>query len=110
VFSGPPPVFEGGTVALFSCSETQEAWEHKDIQSGVFFHFIHRAFAGEADTDSDKVIDLLELESYVIKNVQKWSRVNMGKSQIPERTNQGGYGAVLPGSTIENRNTQELYQ
>jgi formylglycine-generating enzyme required for sulfatase activity len=73
-------------VALFSCSETQEAWEHKDIQSGVFFHFIHRAFAGEADTDSDKVIDLLELESYVIKNVQKWSRVNMGKSQIPERT------------------------
>jgi formylglycine-generating enzyme required for sulfatase activity len=86
VFSGPPPVFEGGTVALFSCSETQQAWEHKDIQSGVFFHFIHRAFAGEADTDSDNVIDLLELESYVIKNVQKWSRVNMGKSQIPERT------------------------
>jgi formylglycine-generating enzyme required for sulfatase activity len=86
VFSGPPPVFEGGTVALFSCSETQQAWEHKDIQSGVFFHFIHRAFAGEADSDSDNVIDLLELESYVIKNVQKWSRVNMGKSQIPERT------------------------
>lgn len=86
VFSRPPPVFDGGTVAIFSCSASEQAFEHPDIQSGVFFHFITRAFSGEADTDSDRVIDLLELEAYAIKNVQKWARVNIGKSQKPERT------------------------
>jgi formylglycine-generating enzyme required for sulfatase activity len=78
-------VFDGGTVAIFSCSESQRAFEHPDLKSGVFFHFINRAFSGEADTDNDQVIDLLELELFTIKNVQKWSRVNLGKLQTPER-------------------------
>ncbi len=85
VYSRPPDVFDGGTVAIFSCSESQRAFEHPDLKSGVFFHFINRAFSGEADTDNDQVIDLLELELFTIKNVQKWSRVNLGKLQTPER-------------------------
>jgi formylglycine-generating enzyme required for sulfatase activity len=94
-YSRPPDVFDGGTVAIFSCSESQRAFEHPDLKSGVFFHFINRAFSGEADTDNDQVIDLLELELFTIKNVQKWSRVNMGKSQIPERTGRTKGGMEL---------------
>jgi formylglycine-generating enzyme required for sulfatase activity len=108
-YSRPPDVFDGGTVAIFSCSESQRAFEHPDLKSGVFFHFINRAFSGEADTDNDQVIDLLELELFTIKNVQKWSRINLGKLQTPERRGDakgvvelfrsGGKSSTMPRST-----------
>ena len=72
-------------MAIFSCSPTQESFESNDLKSGVFFHFVNRALAGEADQDSDRVIDLLELEAFTIKNVQKWARIHIGRKQVPER-------------------------
>jgi uncharacterized caspase-like protein len=30
----------GGVAALFSCSEGEKAFEHPDLQHGVFFHFV----------------------------------------------------------------------
>ncbi|TWU02752.1 SUMF1/EgtB/PvdO family nonheme iron enzyme [Stieleria varia] len=80
-----PPVLAGGTVAIFSCSASQQSFESPDLQSGVFFHFVNRALAGEADDDGDQAVDLIELEYFTIKSVQKWARVNIGKPQIPER-------------------------
>jgi formylglycine-generating enzyme required for sulfatase activity len=80
-----PPVLAGGTIAIFSCSASQQSFESSDLKSGVFFHFVNRALAGEADGDDDKVVDLIELEFFTIKSVQKWARVNLGKPQIPER-------------------------
>lgn len=85
VFDRAPPVLAGGTVAIFSCSATQQSFESPDLKSGVFFHFVNRALAGEADDDGDNIVDLIELEFFTIKNVQKWARVNIGKPQIPER-------------------------
>ncbi len=85
VSSRMPPVLAGGTVAIFSCSATQQSFESPDLKSGVFFHFVNRALAGEADDDGDKTVDLIELEYFTIKSVQKWARINMGKPQIPER-------------------------
>ncbi|WP_197454779.1 SUMF1/EgtB/PvdO family nonheme iron enzyme [Stieleria varia] len=79
------PVLSGGTVAIFSCSASQQSFESPDLQSGVFFHFVNRALAGEADDDGDQAVDLIELEYFTIKSVQKWARVNIGKPQIPER-------------------------
>lgn len=84
VFSRLPPIYDGGTVAIFSCSETQKAFEDPGIQSGVFFHFINQAFSGAADSDKNDVIDLLELQAFTVKNVQKWSREQLGRSQTPE--------------------------
>ena len=80
-----PPVVAGGTVAIFSCSASQQSFEAPDLNAGVFFHFINRGLAGEADDDGDKAVDLIELEFFTIKNVQKWARVNLGRKQIPER-------------------------
>jgi uncharacterized caspase-like protein len=87
VFSRPAPVFDGGTVAIFSCSESQQSFEHPDIGSGsgVFFHLVNLAFAGEGDQDSDNSIDLLELESFAIKKVPEWTRTKLGRAQTPER-------------------------
>jgi formylglycine-generating enzyme required for sulfatase activity len=79
------PVLSGGTIAIFSCSATQQSFESPELAGGVFFHFVNRALAGEADDDGDKAVDLLELEYFTIKSVQKWARVNLGRKQIPER-------------------------
>jgi formylglycine-generating enzyme required for sulfatase activity len=84
VFSRPAPVFDGGTIAIFSCSASEQSFEHPDLKSGLFFHFINRALAGEADTDDDNIVDLGELENFAVKNVQKWAQVKLGKSQTPE--------------------------
>jgi formylglycine-generating enzyme required for sulfatase activity len=84
VFSRPASVFNGGTVAIFSCSESEQSFEHPDLKSGLFFYFVNRALAGEADTDNDNVIDLPELENFTIKNVQRWAQSALGKSQTPE--------------------------
>ena len=84
VFARPAPVFSGGTIAIFSCSESEQSFEHPDLKSGLFFHFVNRALAGEADADDDNVVDLGELENFATKNVQKWAQANLGKSQTPE--------------------------
>jgi formylglycine-generating enzyme required for sulfatase activity/FKBP-type peptidyl-prolyl cis-trans isomerase len=84
VFSRPAPVFDGGTIAIFSCSESEQSFEHPDLKSGLFFHFVNRALAGEADTDDDNIVDLGELENFAIKNVQKWAQAKLGKKQTPE--------------------------
>jgi formylglycine-generating enzyme required for sulfatase activity len=84
VFSRPAPVFNGGTIAIFSCSESEQSFEHPDLKSGLFFHFVNRALAGEADADDDNVVDLGELENFATKNVQKWAQTKLGKSQTPE--------------------------
>ncbi len=80
-----PPVLAGGTIAIFSCSASQQSFESPELKSGLFFHFVNRALAGEADEDGDRAVDLIELEFFTIKSVQKWARVNLGKPQIPER-------------------------
>ena len=84
VFARPAPVFSGGTIAIFSCSESEQSFEHPDLKSGLFFHFVNRALAGEADADDDNVVDLGELENFATKNVQKWAQSKLGKSQTPE--------------------------
>ena len=97
-----PPVLNGGTVALFSCSRSQFSFEHRDLQNGVFFHFVNEAFSGKADTDRDGIIDHFELESYTIKNVQRWTRENLGEAQTPERIGQtrGAIQLTSPASTM----------
>jgi hypothetical protein len=75
----------GGIAALFSCSAGQQSYEHPVLQHGVFFHFVIRALSGEADLDKDREISLAELEQYAAKNVQRYSRVQLGQPQTPER-------------------------
>lgn len=89
------PEVGGGAVAIFSCSATQQSFETPELESGVFFHFVNRAFAGDADDDEDGEIDLLELEFFTIKSVQKWARVHLGEKQIPERRGQTSGATTL---------------
>ena len=51
----------GGVAALFSCSEGELAFENDALKHGVFFHFIIQGLRGEADSNNDKAIELLEL-------------------------------------------------
>ena len=80
-----PPVLAGGTVALFSCSATEQSFESPELESGVFFYFINKGLSGKADTDKDDIVDLGELESFSIKKVQSFVRLKYSKRQTPER-------------------------
>lgn len=83
--SRPTQVRQGGMIALFSCSSSERSFETPELESGVFFHFVNRAFSGEADRDSDGVLSIQELELFTVANVQQWTRLKLSQRQTPER-------------------------
>jgi hypothetical protein len=72
------------TIAIFSCSDSESTYESDELKSRVFFHFLNRAFSGEADIDDDNTIDAFELEKFVSRNVEEFTRKVLGVSQTPE--------------------------
>jgi hypothetical protein len=78
--SEPP----GSVLAFFSCSRGQKAFEDPGLEGGIFFHFLVKGLEGDADLDSDRAVDLAELQKFTVKNVQAYVRTKLGKSQVPE--------------------------
>jgi formylglycine-generating enzyme required for sulfatase activity len=74
----------GGVAALFSCSTGEKAFEHPDLQHGVFFHFVIKALEGEADGDADGKVDLNELTSFATRRVYRFVENKLGVAQNPE--------------------------
>jgi uncharacterized caspase-like protein len=85
VFSRPAPVVAGGTVAIFSCSATEQSFEDETIKSGIFFHFITLGLSGDADINGDGIVDVNDLETFTTDRVRNWARDKLSKSQTPER-------------------------
>ncbi len=74
----------GGVAALFSCSEGELAFENDALKHGVFFHFIIQGLRGEADSNNDKAIELLELSSFTTRRVLDFVRAEYdGRRQMP---------------------------
>lgn len=59
-----------GVAALFSCKAGERAFEHKDLQHGVFFHFVLEGLKGKAK-DEDGEVTFAGLTAYVSKNVSR---------------------------------------
>jgi WD40 repeat protein len=72
----------GGVAVLFSCSEGQEAFEDKDLQHGIFFHFLIEGLKGEA-AGSDRQIRLSTLYDYLAERVDDFAWRKMHCSQRP---------------------------
>jgi tetratricopeptide (TPR) repeat protein len=73
----------GGVAALFSCSAGEKAFEHADLQHGVFFHYVIEGLGGAA-TAAETGVTLPELELYVKKQVRDFVRAKYGVRQMPE--------------------------
>jgi len=84
----PPPVLEGGTVAFFSCAESQQSFEDPDLEHGVFFYFVNKALAGEAgDERSGGSVSCDDLVSYARSATASHVRVKFRKEQNPSSRN-----------------------
>ena len=54
---------------FYASNTTQLAYEHPDLQNGLFTYFLLKGLKGEAD-NGDKSLTISELHNYVQKNVE----------------------------------------
>jgi uncharacterized caspase-like protein len=71
-----------GVVALFGCSEGQEAYEDDGLRHGVFFHYVLEGLRGKAALP-DRRVTLRGLCDYVTEPVDEHVRRAGGGSQRP---------------------------
>jgi sulfatase modifying factor 1 len=81
----PPP---DGIVALFSCAEGQQAYEHPDLRHGVFFHHLLEGWNGSAD-DGNTELTLDELVAYAKSHTREFVLRELAAAQTPRQ--QGSY-------------------
>ncbi|OWY19168.1 hypothetical protein C7N43_01900 [Sphingobacteriales bacterium UPWRP_1] len=63
----------GGTAILMSSKAQEKSVEYYGLRQGVFSHFLMRGLKGEADTDKDKLITIVELFDFVETNVRSYT-------------------------------------
>jgi uncharacterized caspase-like protein len=74
-----------GIVALFSCSDGQESFEHPRLRHGVFFYYVLQGWRGAADLDGDGTITLDELAAYVKLQTKKYVHLRLRANQTPHQ-------------------------
>ncbi|MBN2433816.1 MAG: caspase family protein, partial [Spirochaetes bacterium] len=64
---------------------SQSAWEDDKLQQGVFTYFLLKGLRGDApEQKNPEFVDLGELENYVVKNVEKFTKNSKDKViQVP---------------------------
>jgi len=78
-----PPSYSNTVMALYSCKPKQISLDDEGLQNGVFFHFLIEGCRGNADSDRDRNVTLLELANYVTDEVPTYVRNRYGQVQIP---------------------------
>ena len=81
-----PPL--GGTIAFFSCSANQRAYEDPDLKHGVFFHHMIEGLKGKADGSKDGSVTATELSEYVASETYDFVLNKYGAQQTPEMKGQ----------------------
>jgi uncharacterized caspase-like protein len=90
----------GGVAAFFSCSAGEQAFEHKDLGHGIFFHFVIEGLRGAAAAEEGEVT-LPDLEGYVKRQVSRYVRTQFGVRQMPELV--GKTRGLVPLATVAPR-------
>lgn len=62
-----------GTALLMSSKSSETSLESSGLRQGVFSHFLIRGLRGEADGDTDGVVTVQELYSYIYDNVRSYT-------------------------------------
>lgn len=79
----------GGLLAVFSCSAGQRSFESRELQNGVFFHYLIEGLRGGADANQDGTLRLFEALSYVTERTSDWVADKHGELQIPQLVSSG---------------------
>ena len=71
-------------ITVFSASSSSQiSGALKEKEHGLFTYYLFKWMSGDADINKDKSIQIIELSSYVSKNVKDQAAIN-GREQIPE--------------------------
>lgn len=62
-----------GTALIMSSKSEETSLESSGLRQGVFTHFLIRGLKGEADTNSDNIVSVEELYSFVYENVRNYT-------------------------------------
>jgi TPR repeat protein len=73
-----------GFFILGSCSEGQRSYEHEMLQHGVFSYFMMQGLTGDADSNHDEKISVMEIFNYVSKRTPVFVKEEYKTSQTPE--------------------------
>ncbi|MEZ6096056.1 MAG: SUMF1/EgtB/PvdO family nonheme iron enzyme [Pirellulaceae bacterium] len=100
-----PPVVEGGTVALFSCSATESSYEDPELNHGIFFNFVIKGLNGDADLVDDKQITFEELTAYTSRAVKDYTFREFGRFQTPSTSlSDANIGTVIVANVAAKNN------
>ena len=73
-----------GLFRFSSCLPSEISREHRELEHGVFTHFIIKGLQGEADSSNSGRVTLASLFEYVRKNTQTYvENMDIGTSQTP---------------------------
>ncbi len=105
----------GGTVALFSCSKGQVAFESDKLKHGFLFHFVIDGLQGKAANKKDGRITWLGLAKHVDDELPDAVRAEMGVKavQTPEMRGESlaqvlvDAGSVLPDATTPEASPED---
>ncbi|MDR1896891.1 MAG: caspase family protein, partial [Prevotellaceae bacterium] len=86
---------KGGFVMLLSSMGDEVSVETRGVRQGVFSHFLIRGLKGEADTNKDRMISVIELFEYVEPNVKRYTNNKQNPILF------GDFNDVLPISVIK---------
>ncbi len=86
----------GGLALLMSSKGEEVSLEDGGLRSGIFSHFLIRGLKGEADQDTNQIVSVQELFSYVQKKVRDYT----GNIQTP--TLSGNYDKNMPVAVVRH--------
>ena len=89
-----------GRITFASCDRDESSYENEKLGHGVFSYYMAEGLEGSGDRDSDGYIDADELFTYVLTNVQSWTK-QRGYKQTP-RKQANVTGSILVGYHPEN--------
>lgn len=87
---------ESGTALFMSSKGAEVSLEDSGLRSGVFSHFLIKGLKGEADSNTDKIVTIEELFSFVKIQVSRYT----AGAQTPVLT--GKYDGNLPVGVLRN--------
>jgi formylglycine-generating enzyme required for sulfatase activity len=78
-----------GIVALFSCGPGQESYEPPELEHGIFFHHVLKAWNGAEEAVNKKgQLTLGGFTGYVQEETKRYARLNLKAIQVPQVKNE----------------------
>lgn len=106
--SPAPRDVSASEVFLYAAAYNQPAQEDEALQNGVYTHFLLRGLQGEADSNGDNLVEVMELHDWVSDQTERHTS-GLQIPQLQART-VGREAIFLSGDALQRARAEELYR